>query len=190
VEGTPFGRYRLIELLGRGAMGEVWRAHDSTIDRVVAIKMLLPRYAQDPDFDKRFRREARAAAGLDDPHVVPIYDVGEIDGRLYVNHAPDQRHRSADTAQRGTTRARARRPHRRSDRLGPAQCTSGRTGAPPSTWPLPRDEPSPVPLPRCGLTPQPPQNPISELSGQGKWVQKGSCAVNLRITETSTRTGD
>lgn len=84
VDGTPFGRYQLIELLGRGGMGEVWRAHDTTIDRVVALKMLLPHYAQDPDFDKRFRREARTAARLDDPHVVPIYDVGEIDGRLYV----------------------------------------------------------------------------------------------------------
>jgi serine/threonine protein kinase len=84
VEGTPFGRYQLIELLGRGGMGEVWRAHDTTIDRIVALKMLLPHYAKDPDFDKRFRREARAAARLDDPHVVPIYDVGEIDGRLYV----------------------------------------------------------------------------------------------------------
>jgi serine/threonine-protein kinase len=84
VEGTPFGRYQLIELLGRGGMGAVWRAHDTTIDRVVALKMLLPHYAQDPDFDKRFRREARTAARLNDPHVVPIYDVGEIDGRLYV----------------------------------------------------------------------------------------------------------
>ncbi|MDT5232290.1 MAG: eukaryotic-like serine/threonine-protein kinase [Mycobacterium sp.] len=84
MEGTPFGRYQLIELLGRGGMGEVWRAHDTTIDRVVALKMLLPHYAQDADFDKRFRREARTAARLDDPHVVPIYDVGEIDGRLYV----------------------------------------------------------------------------------------------------------
>jgi hypothetical protein len=84
VEGTPFGRYRLIELLGRGGMGEVWRAHDTEIDRVVALKMLLPHYAMDPEFDKRFRREARAAARLDDPHVVPIHDVGEIDGRLYV----------------------------------------------------------------------------------------------------------
>jgi serine/threonine-protein kinase len=65
-------------------MGEVWRAHDTDIDRVVALKVLLPRYAQDPEFDTRFRREARAAARLDDPHVVPIYDVGEIDGRLYV----------------------------------------------------------------------------------------------------------
>jgi serine/threonine protein kinase len=84
VEGTPFGRYRLIELLGRGGMGEVWRAYDTTIDRVVALKMLLPHYAQDPAFEARFRREARAAARLNDPHVVPIHDVGEIDGRLYV----------------------------------------------------------------------------------------------------------
>ncbi|HVQ51292.1 MAG TPA: serine/threonine-protein kinase, partial [Mycobacterium sp.] len=84
MDGTPFGRYQLIAQLGRGGMGEVWRAHDSTIDRVVALKMLLPHYAKDPDFDKRFRREARTAARLDDPHVVPIYDVGEIDGRLYV----------------------------------------------------------------------------------------------------------
>jgi serine/threonine-protein kinase len=84
VEGTPFGRYRLIELLGRGGMGEVWRAYDSEIDRIVALKMLLPQISQDPEYEKRFRREARAAARLDDPHVVPIYDVGEIDGRLYV----------------------------------------------------------------------------------------------------------
>ncbi len=65
-------------------MGEVWRAHDTAIDRVVALKMLLPHYAKDPDFEKRFRREARAAACLEDPHVVLIYDVGEIDDRLYV----------------------------------------------------------------------------------------------------------
>jgi predicted Ser/Thr protein kinase len=84
VEGTPFGRYQLIELLGRGGMGEVWRAHDREIDRVVALKMLLPHYAKDRDFEKRFLREARAAGRLDDPHIVPIYDVGEIDGRLYV----------------------------------------------------------------------------------------------------------
>ncbi len=84
VEGTPFGRYRLIELLGRGGMGEVWRAYDTEIDRTVAIKMLLPYFAQDEKFEQRFRREARAAARLENPHVVPIYDVGEIDGRLYV----------------------------------------------------------------------------------------------------------
>ena len=83
-DGTPFGRYRLVELLGRGGMGEVWRAQDTAIDRMVALKVLLPHYAQDRTFNQRFRREARAAARLDDPHVVPIYDVGEEEGRLYV----------------------------------------------------------------------------------------------------------
>ena len=85
MEGTPFGRYLLIEQLGRGGMGEVWRAHDTSIDRMVAIKMLLPHFAEDEKFEQRFRREARAAARLDDPHAVPIHDVGEIDGRLYVS---------------------------------------------------------------------------------------------------------
>ncbi|WP_082995610.1 DUF3558 family protein [Mycobacterium alsense] len=84
MEGTVFGRYRLIELLGRGGMGEVWRAFDTTTERVVAMKVLPAHLAGDEVFQQRFRREARAAAGLDEPHVVPIHDFGEIDGRLYV----------------------------------------------------------------------------------------------------------
>jgi serine/threonine protein kinase len=84
VEGTPFGRYRLIELLGRGGMGEVWRAFDTATERMVALKVLPANLADDGVFQERFRREARIAAGLDEPHVVPIHDFGEIDGRLYV----------------------------------------------------------------------------------------------------------
>jgi serine/threonine protein kinase len=84
VDGTPFGRYRLIELLGRGGMGEVWRAYDPTMDRVVALKVLPQNLAGDQVFKERFRREARAASGLDDPHVVPFHDFGEVDGQLYV----------------------------------------------------------------------------------------------------------
>jgi class 3 adenylate cyclase/predicted Ser/Thr protein kinase len=85
VEGTPFGRYRLVELLGRGGMGEVWRAQDTVTDRVVALKLLSAHLADDDVFQERFRREARSAAGLDEPHVVPIHDFGEIDGRLFVS---------------------------------------------------------------------------------------------------------
>jgi serine/threonine protein kinase len=85
VKGTPFGRYELIELLGRGGMGEVWRAFDTATQRVVAVKVLPPQLAADPVFEQRFRREAYAAAGLNDPHVVPIHNFGEIDGRLYVD---------------------------------------------------------------------------------------------------------
>jgi serine/threonine protein kinase len=84
VEGKPFGRYRLVDLLGRGGMGEVWRAYDTTTDRVVALKMLPANVADDQVFQERFRREARAAAGLDEPHVVPIYDFGEIEDRFFV----------------------------------------------------------------------------------------------------------
>ncbi|WAC93563.1 serine/threonine-protein kinase [Mycobacterium sp. Aquia_213] len=84
MDGTPFGRYRLTELLGRGGMGEVWRAYDPEMNRVVALKVLVPSFANDQAFQERFRREARSAARLDEPHVVPIYDFGEVDGRLYV----------------------------------------------------------------------------------------------------------
>ena len=85
MEGTEFGRYRLVELLGRGGMGEVWRAYDTTARRVVALKVLLASWASDPKFQQRFLREAYAAAALTDPHVVPIHNFGEIDGRLYVD---------------------------------------------------------------------------------------------------------
>jgi serine/threonine protein kinase, bacterial len=85
MQGTPFGRYRLVELLGRGGMGEVWRAYDSDTSRVVAIKVLPASLADDATFEARFRREALAAAGLNNPHVIPIHHFGEIDGRLYVD---------------------------------------------------------------------------------------------------------
>jgi serine/threonine protein kinase len=85
LEGTPFGRYRLIDLLGSGGMGEVWRAHDTSTKRTVAIKLLPPHLAKDDMFAQRFRREAEAAARLNSPHIIPIHDFGEIDGRLFVN---------------------------------------------------------------------------------------------------------
>ena len=85
MDGTPFGRYRLIELLGRGGMGEVWRAFDTDTDRIVAIKVLPAHFSDNEDFQQRFRREAHAAARLNTPHVIPIHNYGEIDGRLYVD---------------------------------------------------------------------------------------------------------
>lgn len=85
MDGRPFGQYRLLTLIGRGGMGEVWRAHDINTDRVVALKVLPPHLADDEIFQKRFRREARMAAGLYEPHVVPIHGYGEIDGHLYVD---------------------------------------------------------------------------------------------------------
>ncbi|MEM6108049.1 protein kinase [Mycobacterium sp. 050272] len=66
-------------------MGQVFRAHDTVTDRVVALKVLPAHLAEDEEFQQRFRREARIAASLTDPHMVPIHSYGEIDGRLYVD---------------------------------------------------------------------------------------------------------
>lgn len=85
VRGTPFGRYRLIQLVGRGGMGEVWRAFDTETERLVAVKLLPAALADDRVFAERFRREAKATAALNEPHVIPIHHFGEIDGRLYLD---------------------------------------------------------------------------------------------------------
>ncbi|GAB7066296.1 transporter substrate-binding domain-containing protein [Mycobacterium hodleri] len=85
MDATPFGHYQLRELLGRGGMGEVYRAYDTRTDRVVALKVLPPHLAEDTVFQQRFRKESQAAASLSDPHVVPIHGYGEIDGRLYLD---------------------------------------------------------------------------------------------------------
>jgi serine/threonine protein kinase, bacterial len=85
LQGILFGKYRLIELLGRGGMGEVWRAYDTAIDRIVAIKILPAEISRDEVFQRRFRREAHAAAQLNSPHVIPIHTHGEVDGRLFLD---------------------------------------------------------------------------------------------------------
>ena len=79
------GHYQLQELLGRGGMGEAYRAFDTRTDRVVALKVLPPHLAQDVVLQQRFHEESQAAAGLSDPHVVPIHEYGEIGGRLYLD---------------------------------------------------------------------------------------------------------
>ena len=85
MDATSFGKYQLQKLLGRGGMGEVFQAYDTKTDRIVALKLLPPHMAEDATFQHRFRRESQAAAGINDPHVVPIHGFGEIDGRLYLD---------------------------------------------------------------------------------------------------------
>ena len=82
--GVEIGAYRVEELIGRGGMGEVYRAHDGRLDRNVALKILAPRYAEDEGFRERLLRESRIAASLDHPNVVPVYDAGEADAGFYL----------------------------------------------------------------------------------------------------------
>jgi serine/threonine kinase PknH len=84
-EGTQFGPYRLLRLIGKGGMGEVYEAEDTVKDRIVALKLLPEGVSHDPVFRKRLQREAHSAGRLQEPHVVPIHDYGEIDGVLYVD---------------------------------------------------------------------------------------------------------
>ena len=83
--GDSFGKYELNALLGKGGMGEVYEAYDTDKGRNVALKILPDQYAQDERFRARFLRESHAAAILQEPHVVPIHDWGEIDGNLYID---------------------------------------------------------------------------------------------------------
>ncbi|WP_123026750.1 serine/threonine protein kinase StpK7 [Mycolicibacterium stellerae] len=85
MDATPFGQYQLQELIGRGGMGEVYRAFDTRTDRIVALKVLPSHLARDAVFQQRFRRESQAAAGINEPHVVPIHGFGEIDEKLYLD---------------------------------------------------------------------------------------------------------
>lgn len=78
------GRYRLMELLGQGGMATIYRAHDAQLDRAVAVKVIRPEYGRDPDFLARFRAEAQAAASLNHPNVVAVYDSGEDPAGSYI----------------------------------------------------------------------------------------------------------
>ena len=90
-EGTQVdGRYDVRSRLGSGGMADVYLAHDNQLGRDIALKVLHRRFARDTQFVERFKREARAAAGLQHPHVVGIYDRGEHDGTYYIamEHLP------------------------------------------------------------------------------------------------------
>lgn len=83
-------RYQLLERLGTGGMSDVFRARDSMLQRSVAIKILHERYSDDPDFQDRFKQEARAAANLSHPNIVTVHDFGFDHGQLFIvmEHIP------------------------------------------------------------------------------------------------------
>lgn len=83
--GGTFGKYEVSRLLGKGGMGEVYEAFDTDKRRAVALKVLTEQFADDDTFRERFLRESHAAAILQEPHVIPIHDWGEIDHTLYID---------------------------------------------------------------------------------------------------------
>jgi serine/threonine protein kinase len=82
--GERIAGYVLEEQIGRGGMAVVFRAHDERLDRTVALKILAPGLADDEAFRQRFIRESRAAAAVDDPHIIPVFEAGEASGALFI----------------------------------------------------------------------------------------------------------
>src|SRR3954449_2412836 len=82
--GTMLGPYRIVDAIGAGGMGEVYRAHDTRLGRDVAVKVLSRSLTHDPDSLRRFEQEARAAGMLNHPNILAIYDLGDEGGLHYI----------------------------------------------------------------------------------------------------------
>jgi DNA-binding beta-propeller fold protein YncE len=83
--GSVFAGYTIEEVAGQGGMGRVYRATQVALNRPVALKLIVPELADDPDFRARFKRESLLAASIDHPNVIPVYEAGEAEGRLFIS---------------------------------------------------------------------------------------------------------
>lgn len=84
LSGKRLGQYEILNVLGRGGMATVYRAHQASMDRDVAVKVITGNLADNPDFIARFERESRLIARLQHPHILPVYDFGQEDGLIYL----------------------------------------------------------------------------------------------------------
>ena len=78
--GTRLGPYEILSPIGAGGMGEVYKARDTRLDRIVAIKVLPAHLSDRPDLRERFEREAKTSSSLKHPHICTVYDIGHQDG--------------------------------------------------------------------------------------------------------------
>ena len=143
--GARLGPYEIRGLVGRGGMGEVYRAHDPRLGRDVALKVLPARFAENPYRLRRFSQEARSAGALNHPNIVDVHDLGEAEGLPYVvlellegetlAHSPAPRAgRVSGARSRSACRSRAgspRRTRRESSTVtsSPRTCSSPGTGS-------------------------------------------------------------
>ena len=139
LEGAHIAGCRIETVAGRGGMGIVYRATQLSLGRPVALKLIAPEHAADADFRERFQRESRMAAAIDHPNVIPVYEAGEEDGRLYLvmrwvgGHRPAQAaaRRRAGSSRSGRRRSSPRSRARSTPRTPPGSCTA--TSSPPTS---------------------------------------------------------
>ena len=84
IREETIAHYRIMEPIGAGGMGAVYKAYDKKLHRIVALKVLPPEYVSQQDRRRRFYQEARAASALNHPHILTVYEVGEDDGKPYI----------------------------------------------------------------------------------------------------------
>ena len=148
-EGDEFAGHRIQGVAGRGGMGVVYRALQLDLDRTVALKLIAPQLAEDPDFRERFVRESRAAASIDHPNVIPIYYAGEARRRASTSPCATSR---ARTCARSCAREGALEPGRaahivaqvarRARRRARARASSTATSSPPTSCSAPATTPT------------------------------------------------